>query len=641
MARLRVRGLIGGAVDFRAQLETELSAAGILTKLDALHVFGGDEPNVNIVNPGTNDVTTSGSPTLGDTGYTGDGTSAFLNTGLTPGGGNYALNDALVGVWVVAHPAGASASDYALGSASADRTRIAAMATDGMRTRLNDGTNKDQARGRSHPEGLKILRRDNSADYDIFENGVYSETITTTSTAVPGSSITYLRTAGAYSTDTIAVGVIGGSLTDDEIETLYLSVAKAAHGLGMLTDREYLASPGVWTWFNDPRAIIYDGVAHTAAVDWNGSILTNQVKPARGWQASDVQYQGEGVDDHNNGAILQRADGKFLRLWAGHNDANYWAAASENANDARTWAAPVDIASQLGMSGNYGYANAVILDSGRIYLFFRADNPSTLEFTWHYSYTDNADGLTGWQTATQLAGSGRPYHKFRKAASGDIIHITLNDGHPASVATNSVYHYYIKDTAGTITYHQSDGTAITNPPFATSELTEVYDGSGAGGRAWVWDIVVDGDDRPVIAFATFPDYDGSTADDHRYYQARWNGSAWSASEVCAAGSTVYVTATSEPFYSGGVITDPQDKDVVYCSREVDGNGDIDISTGVHQIYKYTTADSGATWTGSQLTESSDKCFRPYIAEGGRILTYVTGPYVSTTDYDTYIMPMAI
>jgi hypothetical protein len=102
-----------------------------------------------------------------------------------------------------------------------------------------------------------------------------------------------------------------------------------------------------------------------------------------------------------------------------------------------------------------------------------------------------------------------------------------------------------------------------------------------------------------------------------------------------AGGTIYLTNLTAPTYSGGAVTDPEDINVVYCSREVDGGGTISTS-GVHQLFKAVTANGGDTWTLTQLTFGTQPCFRPFIPEGGRRLFYTTGRYEHYKDYDCTI-----
>jgi BNR repeat-containing family member len=384
---------------------------------------------------------------------------------------------------------------------------------------------------------------------------------------------------------------------------------------------------GTWTWYNDPRVLalspsrfVIGGVSQTGDI-----VVKDSYTGTSSILSADLER-----DDHDNPGFVRRAsDGKILAFFSKHNDPNYYMCVSTNADDGSAWGAPVNLDSQLGQS-NYAYANPFQLASGRIIVFFRATNVSTADWAWHYSYSD--DGGTTWASAIQISGDARPYHKFRQNG-GSRIDILVNDGHPDITPTNSTFHYYLEEVAGVITFHKTDGTTITSPPFDSTDWTQVYDGTT--NRSWVHNITAY-NSSPVAAYAVFPGATNTVATDHRYRQARYAGGAWTDEEVCAAGASLYA---GQPFYSGGVITDPTNQDVVYCSRQVDAAGVIS-TTGTHQIFKAVRVSSG-NWTLTQLTFSPTPCFRPYIPEGCRRLFYCQGPYASYTVFQARIESMDI
>lgn len=385
---------------------------------------------------------------------------------------------------------------------------------------------------------------------------------------------------------------------------------------------------GAWTWFNDPR-VAYLGADHFAvgAIHNAGRVVIADLD-GDDYQQSLPAHTFHQRDDHDNPAIIKLASGYLLAAYCGHTTAtSIFVVKSTNTNDASAWGTPLNLDASFGHS-SYSYANLIQLDSGRIYFFFRAINATTTDYAWHYSYSDD-DGVT-WVTGVQISETNRPYHKFRKNGA-NRIDIIRNDGHPDAVSTNGTYHLYLLDTAGVITFHKSDGSVMGSPPFAGAACTEIYNATTGGGRSWIWDVVNDAG-LPVVTFARFPGATATVALDHRYHQARWNGSAWVVNEICAAGGELYA---AQDFYSGGVITDPSDIDTVYCSRKVDSNGVLS-ATGVHQLFRYVTANGGTTWTGTQLTFGALPAIRPYIPDGSSKLFYVTGRYTTYTDYDTEI-----
>jgi hypothetical protein len=615
-----------------------LTAAGILAKLDGLWINIGEQSLVNLISPGTYDLTASGGPVLGASGFSGDGVDAYLaTTGYTPDGSkNYKQNDASVGVWVTAHPT-VGVSNFVLGAAANDITRIGPKVSNaaGARARLNNSTNMDVVVPRGI--GLTALRRNSSSDFQLFKDGGLAGSLVAASSGLP-NELTLLRTGSNYSPDTIATEWMGGSLTDAEMATIYRLVARALRDLGAISPAIFAGSQGSATWFNDPRALTIGTEVVAGVVAEEGSVLINRFSPGEAPIPNMVSYRFQ-VDDHANPALLRRStDGKLLAFFSAHNNDRYWMAISAAPDSAASFGSPIDLGSELGHS-NYAYANVFQLASGRIILFYRATNSVSGDWAWHYSYTDDASGETGWMTGVQISSDDRPYHKFRQNGD-DRIDIIVNDGHPNVTPANGTYHFYLLDTDGTLSFHKTDGTSMGDPPFDNADWTQIYDAHVAG-RSWIWDVVIDDDGHPVVCFAVFPE--NVSFADHRYYQARWNGSAWSYHEICAAGGEVYPESnSSEEFYSGGVITDPDDINTVYCSRQVDGSGEVDPVNGVHQLFKYVTDDDGATWNGTQLTSDANPSFRPYIAEGSRLLTYVGGgTYTSFNSYATYLLSMRI
>lgn len=259
--------------------------------------------------------------------------------------------------------------------------------------------------------------------------------------------------------------------------------------------------------------------------------------------------------------------------------------------------------------------------TNRLWLFFRATTGTV--WTLHYS-TSIDGGDTTWTPATRLLWPGRPYWKVKANGSGRIDFI-CNDQNPGDTtyAYCNTYHFYYRNGA----FFKSDGTSAGSLPLVQSAPTKIYDGQATGFYSWVWDLKIFAG-NPVACFAVF-----LSSMDHRYYQARWNGLAWTHKEVCAGGGRIYM---AQPQYSGGIAQDPDDINVVYCSRQVDSGGNAVGMDGTFQLFKYITADGGVTWTGTQLTSGSVHCLRPYVTEGIRRLYYSRGSYTTYNLYDTTI-----
>lgn len=369
-----------------------------------------------------------------------------------------------------------------------------------------------------------------------------------------------------------------------------------------------------WTWFNDPRCIeMPGGRILTGGVNSdNGAIQLNWTDDS-GATFSTFDLLGSGtVDDHDNPGLLRRSDNHIMAMFCRHNGSQMYVSTSDNPGDPSAFTR-VDIDSQLG-GGPYAYANPYQLTgeaNDPIYLFYRSGTTPT----WSAYYSVSINGGTTWAAQTRLLDGdpteGRPYLKCAQNGN-DRIDFACTDGNPAEVPTNSIYHFYYQGGS----WYTSAGVSMGTPPFTVAtEPTEVYDGTTV--RSWIWDIQIDETTGyPVIVFATFP-----TTSDHRYNYARWNGSSWDVNEICAAGTGLYA---AEPYYSGGVCIDPDDVNTVYASRE---------ASGVWTLYKYVTANGGASFTETAFSTCED-AIRPYKIKGASLLAAVAGPYTTYNSFKT-------
>ena len=155
----------------------------------------------------------------------------------------------------------------------------------------------------------------------------------------------------------------------------------------------------------------------------------------------------------------------------------------------------------------------------------------------------------------------RPYVKV--ASDGqDTIHVAFTNGHPRETATSL---YYARYTAGE--WYRADGRKLPDPPFTPADADRIYDGSRF--HAWVHDVAFDADGHPRIVYAVF-----HSPTDHRYRHARWTGTKWEDRQLTPAGG-FFVEDGAEQQYSGGIVFDHADPDVVYLSRPIDGQWEIE------------------------------------------------------------------
>ncbi|WP_028059869.1 BNR-4 repeat-containing protein [Candidatus Solirubrobacter pratensis] len=366
---------------------------------------------------------------------------------------------------------------------------------------------------------------------------------------------------------------------------------------------------GAWCWFAEPRAIVAGDVLHVGWVDGAGDIRVATVSDAGSVVTTATLHAGLGVDDHNNPALLLRADGRVQAFYSAHGGPQMY---SRLSSDGIEW----DVEQRVGVntpgSRGYTYPNPVQLagEDGRIHLFWRGGD-------WNPAFSTSVDGLSWAPAATLVRVPGqRPYVKIA-SDGGETIHVAFTDGHPRETATSL---YYARYTGGA--WYRAGGRRIPGPPFSPADADLIWDVTRRRDHAWVHDVAFDGSGRPRVVYAVF-----RSATDHRYRHACWTGSAWADRQLTPAGG-FFDDDGAEQQYSGGIVFDHADPAVVYLSRRVGEQWEIE---------RWHTGDAGATWQRTAITSGSgEKNVRPVVARGGGPL-WMRGGYVNYRRYRTAIV----
>jgi hypothetical protein len=140
-------------------------------------------------------------------------------------------------------------------------------------------------------------------------------------------------------------------------------------------------------------------------------------------------------------------------------------------------------------------------------------------------------------------------------------------------------------------------------------------------RAWVYDVAADPQGRPVIVYDEIYRHN-----DHRYRYARWVGFGWQDNEIVAAGPAI----TNTPgWYSAGISLDHEDPRIVYLSRRVDGD---------YQVERWQTEDGGATWSNTPISSGkTEPNLRPVSPRGlldNDVLFWMRGEYPNYLSFRT-------
>jgi len=399
-----------------------------------------------------------------------------------------------------------------------------------------------------------------------------------------------------------------------------------------------LTDDGAWCWFSDPRAI-YDGdKIITGWVKVDGSVEALSFDPRTGKKQSKILYPQLESDDHNNPSFVKAANGQVVATYTTHSKKdgffiNRTNKAGEISSFGETQKHLLLDSTQLEQfpKVHVTYANPYRLkaEQNRIYCFGRWTG-----YKPNMMWSDN-DGETWTKSKVFITNrpfdaNNRPYVKYHSDGQSKI-HIIFTDGHPRVEPTNSVYYAYYEGG----NFHRADGTKISDMnsiPFEPKEASIIYQSNEEEGRAWIADVAQDEHGQPVVLYTKSP-----SETDHRYWYAKYDGEQWINHEICKAGSWFPQTQEGkkerEPHYFGNMSLNPNNTDVVYLSRQVDG---------VFEIERHETSDHGKTWAVEAITQNSvlDN-IRPYVPRGGNgkqeiVLWMENQKYIHYTNFKTSV-----
>ncbi len=395
-----------------------------------------------------------------------------------------------------------------------------------------------------------------------------------------------------------------------------------------------LVNDGAWCWFSDPRAVRNTVDDNEVFYGWINSIGDVRIGSYDLETKESVEYTLHDtleIDDHNVPSILILPSGEILAFYNEHNG-DVFMRRSRNPGDITQW---YDERVILHADSNYSYTytNPVRLseENGRIYLFGRVVGPTRSFDNWwpYYIYSDD-DGQTWSGRKIFLDNGGRKDPPYLKICTNhrDRIDFVFTDGHPKIGEDVSVYHMFYSNG----TFFQTDGETIADigQQVLIQDVEKVYDGTNGPVRSWIWDVALDQQGNPVVAYARFPD-----ENDHRYHYARWDGGKWMDSAICRSGNAMprlrQGDVVREAHYSGGMALDHAHPENLYISRE---------NLGRFEIQHILIEKNGSYRTNWLTRDSELDNVRPcvvYNPDGNTsLLMWVYGTYHHYTEYNTEI-----
>ncbi|KAA0230906.1 T9SS C-terminal target domain-containing protein [candidate division KSB1 bacterium] len=415
---------------------------------------------------------------------------------------------------------------------------------------------------------------------------------------------------------------------------------------------------GAWCWYQDERAVVDkargrlivgsdasdNGVGGSPRNgDIDAVIFDLQNRQAERYALMEGGTNFGGCDDHHAPAFLVMPDGRYLAFYAGHNSNNnsYWR---------------FFYTDRWGIEHAFNWNN---IPGGTDFrttysnLFYLAAEDKLYNIARTYARSPNlmvsTDSGQNWSYGGLLTepdvSIGYVNGYFKYWSSGvDRIDFVATEHHPRDYNT-SIYHGYMKNGQS----FKSDGTLLdsditdkTAPKPADFTLVFGANTRVNGdlmSRCWAIDLAAYDDGTIATIFKARVNDDPnhpSNDPDHAFFYARYDGATWTSTYLGKAGKKMY---SSEQDYVGLGALHPNDPEVIFISTPFDPRDDAAL--GVREILKGVTADHGATWTWTPITQKSVRDnFRPIVPswdENNTALLWWRGTYLSAQNFDAAVV----
>jgi hypothetical protein len=395
------------------------------------------------------------------------------------------------------------------------------------------------------------------------------------------------------------------------------------------------AENGAWCWFSDPRAVYYEGIykrTYAGWIDSYGNVTIGYYDHTGGEIKTVILRDTLQKDDHDNPALLFASDGRLMVFFTRHGDPGpTFLFTMKNPEDIGSWNKQElylnDMEFYKGFINTNTYVNPVMLseENNRIYLFWRGvDNKP------NYSFSDDL-GKT-WSKGRifvlpeRIYEMRRPYMKVESNGK-DKIMFAFTDGHPNAEKENSIYFMFYKN--GNLFNARGEKIGVlSEEPVNPRKTSVVYDASITKQKAWIWDIAMDRHENPIIVYVKFPDNLN-----HIYCYSKWNGRKWKTYDLVNSGGCFPEDKAPEQNYSGGLVLDHENPDILYLSVKRESNFEIE---------KWTLIN-GRKWSTEVITEQSGKDnVRPFAVRNAyednplQFLWMQNNHYIHYTDYSSSV-----
>ena len=330
-----------------------------------------------------------------------------------------------------------------------------------------------------------------------------------------------------------------------------------------------------------------------------------------------------GHDDHNDGAFLERQDGRIIHFYARHNvDSLLRWRISTNPCDGTSWGPQ----QTLTLPGLITYVQPHMLPDGRIIVFYRLSN-----LKWQYAIsTDQGNTFSVGPDVWLGNSSQQPYIITEQDPTNPFVICVAGIPANPGQGNQNVYAWQVDFSQSPPVYSRPDGSVFAGPAtIADVTGSSVVDTVTGSFVERMFEIEhFNGNMVVLIQRIDVP------VEQNQYLVRCWNGTSWDSSSIINAGQMIDPGFSGR--YSGQATFEHGDPTTIYAG--------IEGANGVFNIQKFEASHPCGSWSNTEQCSDATSglgAYRPLVTENavaGQALDvlWMEGPYDSFSTYTANI-----